>query len=327
MEKCLIWYNLSLKQNMKKLGTWLLLASMLFLLWIMGNVSIPDGTNGKVAIFYNDSEYATAIEETLSSAGSQFTFLEFDDEEEVSKAVEAGKVECGFVFTDDFDDAMEDGDWDEIIRCYTTPFSTKTDVAKENLFAALYPIYSEWLLIETEDEIYRVTDEERLAELLEENKANLGENLILSFEEVRIEVEGTKGDAVAEPQLYPMQGLVELFVLLSMLLAAGVYGQKETAQIESALLIKQKNLFRYINIISNGTFLAVAGCVAILCSSDSRGVGIEVLSMLCILVVGGLFVMGFSKLFKNRLTYLSWVVTFVICFLLLRFGVAGYITL
>ncbi len=325
MEKCIVWYTLSLKQNMKKIGTWLLLGSMLFLLWVLGNVSIPDGTNGQVAVFYNDTAYQREIENALSSAGSQFAFKEYEDEAAVYKAVEKGEVECGFVFTDDFDDGIEDGDWDAIIRCYTTPFSTKTEVAKENMFAALYPIYSQWLLIETEDEIYRVPDEERLVELLEENKANLGEDLILSIEEVRVEVDGQDEVMVEEPNLYPMQGLVELFVLLAMLLAAGVYAQKETAQIASALLIKEKSRFRYINIISNGTLIAVAGTIAILCSSASRGIGIELLSMFCVLTLGGIFVLGFSKLFRNHLTYLSWVVTFVICFVLFRFGVAGYI--
>lgn len=326
MEKCIVWYTLSLKQNIRKIGTWILLVAMLFLLWILGNVKIPDGTNEQVAIFYNDTEYEDAIKDALSSSGNQFVFIEYESEDEVYKAVESGEVECGFVCTDDFDDGIRDGEWEEIVRLYTTPFSTKTEVAKENMFAALYPIYSEWLLLETEDEIYTITDEERLEELLELNRQNLGEDLILSVEEVRIETENDNEVVKEEPNLYPMQGLVELFVLLAMLLAAGVYGQKETAQIASALLVKEKLYFRYMNILSNGTLIALVGTIALLCSSSSRGIGIEILSMLCTLGLGGVFVLGFSKLFRNRLTYLSWVVTFVICYLLLRFGIAGYIT-
>ena len=125
--------------------------------------------------------------------------------------------------------------------------------------------------------------------------------------------------------IYPLQGLVELFMLLAMLLAAGGYGQKETAQIESALFVKEKMQFRYIYVLSAGAFIAFAGFVTILLGQESRGLWTELLSVLGVWVIGAFGVLLFSKLFRNRLTYLSWVATLVICFLLLRFGVAGYI--
>ncbi|MBE5888979.1 MAG: hypothetical protein E7283_09180 [Lachnospiraceae bacterium] len=324
MEKRIVWYQLFLKQNIKKPTTWIMFVLMLGLLWIVANIHIPDGTNHTIMVCYQDSSYEKEIENLLKNSKTEFEFVSVENADEVYSAVEKGRAECGFVLSEDFDRQIEKGKWKEIVFCYTSPFGTKTEVAKENFFAAMFPIYSKWLLTTTEGDIYKKTNAGRMEELLEKHDAFLGGELMLSFEEIR--VDGTEVVEEKANSIYPLQGLVELFVLLAMLLAAGGYGQKETAQIESALLIKEKIQFRYIYLLASGTLTAVIGFVAILFTTDSRGVLIEFISILGLLVVGAFGVMIFSKLFKNRLTYLSWVATFVFGFLLLRFGVAGYIT-
>ena len=323
MEKCVVWYQLSLKQNMKKPGIWLMAATMLFLLWVTSNIHMPDGTNTSVAVCYQESQYEKEISKILSESKTEFVFSTYDNEEQVYEAVEKGQAECGFVFAKDFDERIAKGEWESTILCYTSPFGTKTEVAKENLYASLFPIYSRWLLTTTEDEIYKKKNAGRLEELLATHDKYVGDALILTFEEKRIEGDSTQ---LTEESIYPLQGLVELFVLLSMLLAAGGYGQKETAQIESALLVKDKLKFRYIHLIASGTVVSVTGLLVILLSEESRGGLQEILRMFGLVLIGAFGVLVFSKLFKNRLTYLSWVATFVFCFLLCRFGIAGYIT-
>lgn len=324
MEKRIVWYQLFLKQNIRKPATWMMLILMLVLLWIVGNIYIPDGTNRTVMVCYQDSKYEKEISNVLENSDTEFVFKTCDDSSDVYEAVEKGDAECGFVLDEDFDRLVERGEWEELVVCYTSPFGTKTEVAKENFYAAMFPIYSKWLLSTTEEEIYKKTNEARMEELLEKHDEFIGGELMLSFEEVRID-----GSVLTErdkPSIYPLQGLVELFVLLTMLLAAGGYGQKETAQIESALFVKEKLQFRFIHLLASGKLTAGVGFVAILFAQDTRGVLMEFLAMLGLLVFGAFGVLIFSKLFKNRLTYLSWVATFVFCFLLLRFGVAGYIT-
>ena len=323
MEKCLVWYQLFLKQNIRKPATWLMLVLMLVLLWIVGNIHMPDGTNRTVMVCYQDSDYEKEIANVLGNSKTEFVFQSCENPSDVYEAVEKGNAECGFVLDEDFDKRIAGGDWDELVVCYTSPFGTKTEVAKENFYAAMFPVYSKWLLIATEEDIYKKTNDGRMEELLEKHDEFLGGKRMLSFEEVRID--GTVVTDEAKKSIYPLQGLVELFVLLTMLLAAGGYGQKETAQIESALFVKEKIYFRFINLLASGTLTAVIGFVAILFAAESRGFLTELISIIGLLFFGGVFVLVFSKLFKNRLTYLSWVATFVFCFLLLRFGVAGYI--
>ena len=323
MEKCIVWYQLFLKQNMKKTSTWMMLLLMLALLWMVGNIHMPDGKNLTIVVCYQNSKYEEEIRSLLENSNTEFTFKTMEEVSGVYEAVEKGYAECGFVLDEEFDHLIEKGRWDELVVCYTSPFGTKTEVAKEKFYGALFPIYSKWLLVTTEEEIYWETNEERMEQLLQKHDELIGGKLMLSFKEVRID-----GSVVAEENasIYPLQGLVELFVLLSMLLAAGGYGQKETAQIESALFEKEKMKFRWIYLLASGTLTAMAGFVAILFTEDIRGFLTESLILIGVLVFGAFGVLIFSKLFKTPLTYLSWVATFVFCFLLLRFGVAGYIT-
>ena len=323
MEKSIVWFGLFLKQNMKNASTWLMLCVMLALLWIVGHIEMPDGANRTVSVCYQDSKYEREIAKLLENSTTEFSFEAAESADEVFQNVETGIAECGFVLDEDFDELIEEGKWEEIVTCYSSPFGTKTEVAKENFYAALFPIYSRWLLTATEGEIYKETNQARLEALLRKHDELIGGELIFSFEEVRIG--GTVTPVGEKNSIYPLQGLVELFVLLAMLLAAGGYGQKETAQIESALFVKEKMQFRYIYVLSAGAFIAFAGFVAILLGQESRSLWTELLSVLGVWVIGAFGVLLFSKLFRNRLTYLSWVATLVICFLLLRFGVAGYI--
>lgn len=323
MEKCIVWYQLFLKQNMKKTSTWMMLLLMLALLWMVGNIHMPDGKNLTIVVCYQNSKYEEEITSLLENSNTEFTFKTMEEVSGVYEAVEKGYAECGFVLDEEFDQLIEKGRWDELVVCYTSPFGTKTEVAKEKFYGALFPIYSKWLLVTTEEEIYWETNKERMEKLLQKHDELIGGKLMLSFKEVRI-----GGSVVAEEKasIYPLQGLVELFVLLSMLLAAGGYGQKETAQMEAALFVKDKMKFRWIYLLASGTLTAMAGFVAILFTEDRRGFLTESLILIGVLVFGAFGVLIFSKLFKNPLTYLSWVATFAFCFLLLRFGVAGYIT-
>ena len=323
MEKRVVWYQLFLKQNIKKPATWLMLVLMLVLLWMVANIHIPDGTNQRVIVCYQDSDYEKEITQVLENSKTEFDFVSCEKPSDVYEAVEKGKAECGFVLDEDFDQKVEKGKWKEIVTCYTSPFGTKTEVAKENFYAAMFPIYSKWLLMTSEEDIYKKTNEGRMETLLVKHDEMIDGTLMLSFEEVRID--GTVVADEMKKSIYPLQGLVELFVLLTMLLAAGGYGQKETAQIESALFVKEKLQFRFIHLLANGTLTACIGFVAILFGAENRGLFTELLSVLGLLVFGAFGVMIFTRFFKNRLTYLSWVATFVFCFLLLRFGVAGYI--
>ena len=98
---------------------------------------------------------------------------------------------------------------------------------------------------------------------------------------------------------------------------------KEALQIEKALPVKEKRRFRYINILANGSWITLVGMVAILFTNESRGILTEILYAMALLVFGGLFAYLFTKCFKNRLTYVPWVVTFMICFMVVRLGVIG----
>ena len=90
MEKSLVWYGLTLKQNMKRPATWLMLTLMLALLWIVGNIHMPDGSNQTIMVCYQESAYEQEIVNLLEGSKTEFTFITCENVQEVYDAVEAG---------------------------------------------------------------------------------------------------------------------------------------------------------------------------------------------------------------------------------------------
>lgn len=310
MEKYLNWFILCLKLHMKKRGSLLLLLAMLVIVPVLWSVKVPDGTNTTVLICYNGSSHQETISGHLLQNDS-LQFVEAHSEEEVIKAVEKGKAECGFVLSTSFDASVSKNQWDEIVTCYISPFSTKSEVAKEKLFASLYVVYSEWLLQHTEEEIYGDHNPERMEQLLAANQTYLNDHLFLDIEKQYIET-----SAASTKSLYPIQGIVGLFVFFSMLMASGIYFEKEIHLIQKALPFREKNKFVWIHIVCAGIPVAFMGFILILLSGQSRGFIMELLLMLLLLLLNSIWGMLLSRIFKNELTFYSWQLTILVVHLI-----------
>lgn len=311
MEKYLNWFFLSLKLHMKKRGTLLLVLAMLLIIPILWSVKIPDGSNTTVFICYNGSTHRDHIATQLQQNNS-LQFVEADTEAEVIKAVENGSAECGFVLSSDFDAYISQDRWNEIVTCYISPFSTKSEVAKEKLFAAMYAVYSEWLLQSTEEEIYGNHDPERMETLLATNNAYANGQLFLEIEKEYVQTPS----ATKVKSVYPIQGIIGLFIFFSMLLASGIHFEKDIHQIQKALPYGKKGLFVWIYIISAGIPVAATGLILIFLSGYSRGFIRELLLMLLLLLLNSIWGILFSHILKNELTFYAWQLTILIIHLI-----------
>ncbi len=311
MEKYLNWFCLSLKLHMKKRGTLLLLLAMIVIIPILWSVKIPDGSNTTVYICYNDSIHGDTIHTRLQQNDS-LQFMEVSTETEIVQSVENGSAECGFVLSSDFDASIEKNHWDKVVTCYVSPFSTKSEVAKEKLFAAMYVVYSEWLLQNTEEEIYGNHDPERMETLLATNNAYTNGQLFLEIEKEYVQTPS----APSTKSVYPIQGTISLFVFFSMLLASGIHFEKDIYQIQKALPYGKKGLFVWIYIISAGLPVAATGLILIFLSGYSRGFIRELLLMLLLLLLNSIWGILLSRILKNELTFYAWQLTILIIHLI-----------
>lgn len=301
MEKYVNWFILSLKLHMKKPGTWIFLITMIFVIPLLWQIRMPDGTNTTVSVCCNGSAYENDILLYLQKGTDSLFFISEKNPEDVIFAVESGRSECGFVLSEDFDKGIENGDWDEIVTCYVTPFSTKAEIAKEAFFAAIYPLYSEWLLTTTRSEIYGTEDEAIKNELLAANEARLNGQAFLTIDKIYMDAPQNAGKS----QTYPIQGFVALFLFFAAFLASGIRFETDIFSIHNALPKRKKAPFTVLYILGATLPIALTGWILILLSGSSRGTGKELLLMLFLWMAGSLCGLLFGKLFRKESTFYS----------------------
>lgn len=108
MEKYAVWFGLLLKKNFRNKTVYIQSIVLLILLVFIQLIHVPNSDNTKIGICLNESSVAKEIYENLVEQTKTYEFIEYKNKEILEKAVTAGIVECGFYFTDDFDDNFKD---------------------------------------------------------------------------------------------------------------------------------------------------------------------------------------------------------------------------
>lgn len=308
MEKYLIWYRLWLKAYVRKPSCWLQILGMVLLLLVISSVSFPDSGNAAVGICYEGDGYAKQMAEELTEGDSIFTFRVYGGEEELYRDVTAGKTECGFLFAADFEDKIKSGSLKESVTYICTPLTAKGEVAKETVYAALLRIYSDEILRNGEREWYGDADAGRTAALLEWNRFYQEGNQVFRLETEAVDTGAGNTVQKMEAQVYPLQGMLGLFIFLLMFLA---YGRKFGAgrcMVEKALDRTGRRVFGYMGCLAAGTLPALAGFGMILLVKGTEGMIEELLLLLLFLAGSGGWILAVGSLMHRSTSFLSGVV-------------------
>lgn len=310
MEKCIIWYVLSLKENIIKRGSWLAVFGMLFLVWIADGIQIPDYENMKIGICDGGSETAKQITAELLREKGAFDFLEYQNKEKLKLDVKSGRLDCGFIFTEDFEEKIKEINSKDMILYYATPFSSKGEVAKEKVYTAFFKIYSEQLLTNSEAEIFGGHEEERMRKLLQKNQTYQESNAVF---QIQIEeVQGETFDNDKEKQWDAISGLIGLFIFLTMFLAYGRTQQKVNDKVEAALNRPQRWCYRYIKMLAAAFLPTVIGSTVILNRPKSRGFCMEILCLTLFILLGALWISIFGSILRKAENLTIWILVLLL---------------
>lgn len=173
---------LRIKAVMKRPSTWAILISVMLLALVLNSISLPEGENVKVGIVTKESRMAQKIFRDLEST---YSFIIYEDEEAMEKDVSTGKLECGFVFDEDFDHNVEKGRTKNQIDLVVSNYSTRASAVMETVYAAFLENYSEVLLREDFEKNFEgaVSDnEEALEYMLKQNRFYLEGNGIFTID-------------------------------------------------------------------------------------------------------------------------------------------------
>lgn len=318
VEKGIRCFFLWLKVYFKRKTTWLQLAGMVLLIWLIGSISFPDPDNVRVGVCCTGGDYANELAKRLYERDDVYRFDSYETPDKLEKAVLAGEVECGFAFDEQLDEQMEDGDLDEAIVFVATPLCVKGEVIKETVYAELLKLYSDEILKRNEQDIFGEENKERTKKLLEYNRYYQEGDAVFKLEIKEVDTHALPAEQVLEePATYPVEGMVGLFTFLIVFLAYGRKFEDRGWAVEKALSKRERLVYGCLSHTAAGILPALVGIVLIALYGGAGNGIVAGAGLLLLVIISGMWVTIVGSFFKKHTTFVATILTVVVANLLI----------
>lgn len=184
-----VYYKLQLKLWLKHRICWLQILFLVLLLLVIGGIHIPDTKNSSIGLAGVKSGITQTIADHLMQKRDVYQFTTYEGTEELEQAVEAGELECGFVFAEDFEKQYEKGSFADSITYVYTPFTTKGMAVRETVYGTVLELYGEKLLQQNQETIVGQSSEEASIMLAERYEYYLNSDAIFHTEVIYVETD------------------------------------------------------------------------------------------------------------------------------------------
>ena len=184
-----VYYKLQLKLWLKHRICWLQILFLVLLLLVIGGIHIPDTKNSSIGLAGVTSGITQTIADHLMQKRDVYQFTTYEGTEELEQAVEAGELECGFVFDKEFAKQYEEGSFTDSITYVYTPFTTKGMAVRETVYGTVLELYGEKLLQQNQETIVGQSSEEISAMLAERYEYYLNSDAIFHTEVIYVETD------------------------------------------------------------------------------------------------------------------------------------------
>lgn len=184
-----VYYKLQLKLWLKHRICWLQILFLVLLLLVIGGIHIPDTKNSSIGIAGVTSGITQTIADRLMQKRDVYQFTTYEGTEELEQAVEAGELECGFVFDKEFAKQYEEGSFTDSITYVYTPFTTKGMAVRETVYGTVLELYGEKLLQQNQETIVGQSSEEISAMLADRYEYYLNSDAIFHTEVIYVETD------------------------------------------------------------------------------------------------------------------------------------------
>lgn len=323
MQEKIIWFWMQLKTCLISPGFYLQHICMVAVVLLAGSISIPDGKNVNAGIYAPAGGYAPEIIENIQASESVFTFHIYDSREKLDSDVAAGRIECGFVFDEYFDEKFESGNIRKAIEYLCSPNTTKGAVIQESVYAAFLRSYSRIILKLADEQVFDNSDEARLQEMLEQNDEYIDSSYLFDTNLIKVDcAEYDAGDDESEVTAHDdsVKGIAGLMIFLIMYMYAGK-NLTRRGNIKAALKRSDAVWFDFLGITASG-IISVFIMLVIMCfvSRHSTGIwGVAVLSAKPVgfILYSALWITCVTRLMKNRMSYYAGIIVIMVFFLML----------
>lgn len=187
--KGFVYYKLQLKLWLKHRICWLQILFLVLLLLVIGGIHVPDAKNSRIGLTGVTSGITQTVADRLLQKSDVYQFTTYEDTEELEQAVEAGELECGFVFDKEFAKQYEEGSFTDSITYVYTPFTTKGMAVRETVYGTVLELYGEKLLQQNQETIVGQSSEEISAMLADRYEYYLNSDAIFHTEVIYVETD------------------------------------------------------------------------------------------------------------------------------------------
>ena len=184
-----VYYKLQLKLWLKHRICWLQILFLVLLLLVIGGIHVPDAKNSRIGLTGVTSGITQTVADRLLQKSDVYQFTTYEDTEELEQAVEAGELECGFVFDKEFAKQYEEGSFTDSITYVYTPFTTKGMAVRDTVYGTVLELYGEKLLQQNQETIVGQSSEEISAMLADRYEYYLNSDAIFHTEVIYVETD------------------------------------------------------------------------------------------------------------------------------------------
>ncbi len=336
-----VYYKLQLKLWLKHRICWLQILFLVLLLLVIGGIHIPDTKNSSIGLAGVTSGITQTIADRLMQKSDVYEFVAYETSEELEQAVEAGELECGFVFDKEFAKQYEEGSFTDSITYVYTPFTTKGMAVRETVYGTVLELYGEKLLQQNQETIVGQSSEEISAMLADRYEYYLNSDAIFHTEVIYVETDagmesdlrraepgsdGQNGDADrlenGKPNL--IRGVISCMIFLAVYLSGASCKEEKNQHFLSILEKGKRHSYECAGMLAAVTPMMLVGtglsCLTILQSEmldaasgagfvTATGIGMvivtEILQMLLLIVVSILFTACTMCIWKKDMGMLS----------------------
>ena len=292
MSRYIRWYLLSLKSLSRRPYFIICMVIMTLMMFILSTVTIPDAGNAP-AIVYGSGGDKSELAARLSVRKGGIRFIKAENEEQVAEAVESGKADCGFIFSDK-EDLFEKGS----IRYIYSRFTKRGETAKETVFAEYFQMAENtgsWRLASNKEIFGGDTDTKEIyKKLMEKNKEYIAGTKLF-----RIEYADTGNmDAVAG-EAGQSSGVTGAVIFIVMLILTKNCLSSEREDFYKKLSRKRKNIYRLIEIFSPGIYMAVLTTAVYIFSGDATDASSYFGSLMVYILICTVWLWIYTFLFRD----------------------------
>ena len=245
MRSVAIWFFLSCKRYVHKISFLAILLLLPMVTIFVRGLEQKEGTEIRIAVWpeVSGQNAVTSLEWTLAqdlanrgAAEGMFRFYLCDSEEQLKEEVASRQAECGYVIGADLRKKLDANDYKRCIRVYSAPSTVTAKLSAEVVFSMLMARYDKELFqnyVENGEALLPLSGEESTQALRAESGAlydawmENGGTFRFEYETVGETTDADNGAGTSvsgshTPSLFPVRGIVAVYIFVAGLYSAAV---------------------------------------------------------------------------------------------------------